>query len=184
MGKRKYLTRYEIDLLLQESKNGKYAVRDYCMLLMCFIHGLRATELCALKLNDIDLKSRILFVNRLKGGFSTTQPLIDSEIDALTAWLKERNTWQDIESKWLFLSQKKGRLTRHRFYHIIKNNAKKAGININVHPHMLRHACGYALADLGKDTRLIQDYLGHKNICHTVRYTASNVKRFHNIWDI
>ena len=50
------------------------------------------------------------------------------------------------------------------------------------HPHTLRHACGYALADQGADTRLIQDYLGHRNIQHTVKYTASNPARFQKLW--
>ncbi|ECZ4168724.1 tyrosine-type recombinase/integrase, partial [Salmonella enterica] len=55
-------------------------------------------------------------------------------------------------------------------------------ISVNIHPHMLRHACGYALANQGMDTRLIQDYLGHRNIRHTVLYTASNVERFRKVW--
>ncbi|MFZ5179114.1 tyrosine-type recombinase/integrase, partial [Enterobacter kobei] len=57
-----------------------------------------------------------------------------------------------------------------------------AGLSLCSHPHMLRHACGFALADRGVDTRLIQDYLGHRNIRHTVRYTASNAERFEGVW--
>lgn len=184
MNKRKYLTRYEINSILDESKKGKYAVRDYCMLLMCFIHGFRVSELCKLKIDQIDLNTKSLFVNRLKRGLSTTQPLIDIELNAIIDWLKEREFWRDSDSPWLFLSQKDGYMSRQNFYNLIKNYAEKSGVKVQVHPHMLRHSCGYALADLGKDTRLIQDYLGHKNITHTVIYTASNLKRFNNIWDL
>lgn len=73
-------------------------------------------------------------------------------------------------------------LTRQRAWQVIKCLGERAGIEVSLHPHMLRHACGFALADRGVDTRLIQDYLGHRNIRHTVIYTASNVERFRNIW--
>ncbi|WP_258794203.1 tyrosine-type recombinase/integrase, partial [Klebsiella pneumoniae] len=66
---------------------------------------------------------------------------------------------------------------------LLKQYGRAANISVAPHPHMLRHACGYSLADLGRDTRLIQDYLGHRNISHTVIYTASNSKRFQQIWD-
>jgi len=56
-----------------------------------------------------------------------------------------------------------------------------AGLSVDARPHMLRHACGFALADQGADTRLIQDYLGHRNIQHTVRYTATNPARFERL---
>ena len=57
-----------------------------------------------------------------------------------------------------------------------------AGLPVEAHPHMLRHACGFALADQGADTRLIQDYLGHRNFQHTVKYTATNPARFERLW--
>ncbi|ECH5906058.1 tyrosine-type recombinase/integrase, partial [Salmonella enterica] len=60
--------------------------------------------------------------------------------------------------------------------------SQQSGLGLAIHPHMLRHACGYALANQGLDTRLIQDYLGHRNISHTVRYTASNPDRFKKVW--
>ena len=59
---------------------------------------------------------------------------------------------------------------------------QRAGLPLPAYPHLLRHACGYALADQGADTRLIQDYLGHRNIQHTVRYTAANPARFERLW--
>lgn len=65
---------------------------------------------------------------------------------------------------------------------LIRRYGEIAGLDLAAHPHMLRHACGFALADQGADTRLIQDYLGHRNIQHTVRYTATNPARFERLW--
>ncbi|HHA2250326.1 TPA: tyrosine-type recombinase/integrase, partial [Enterobacter ludwigii] len=79
-------------------------------------------------------------------------------------------------------SRRGGPLTRQRIYNLIQELGEKAGLSLCSHPHMLRHACGFALADRGIDTRLIQDYLGHRNIRHTVRYTASNAERFEGVW--
>lgn len=184
MKQRKFLTRYEIDAILAEAKKGRYSERDYCMLLMCFIHGFRVSELCRLSLQDIDLNSKVIYVRRLKGGLSTTQPLVEKEYNALNEWLNIRRHWREADSPWIFLSQKSGAISRQQVYGLIKTYGRRAGVAIEAHPHMLRHSCGYALADLGRDTRLIQDYLGHRNISHTVIYTASNVKRFYHIWDI
>ncbi|EMJ9624388.1 tyrosine-type recombinase/integrase, partial [Salmonella enterica] len=86
------------------------------------------------------------------------------------------------DNNWLFISYHGERLTRQWIYKLSRKYSQQAGLNLVVHPHMLRHACGYALANQGLDTRLIQDYLGHKNISHTVRYTASNPARFRNVW--
>ncbi|MDR0219349.1 MAG: tyrosine-type recombinase/integrase [Enterobacteriaceae bacterium] len=183
MKQRKFLTRCEIDAILAETKQGRHPERDYCMLLMCFIHGFRVSELCNLSLSDLDLNSAIIHVRRLKGGLSTTHPLIPEEIEALQKWLNVRRKWREAGSQWVFLSQKSGAVSRQQVYGLLKRYGKQAEVSVSPHPHMLRHACGYALADLGRDTRLIQDYLGHRNISHTVIYTASNVKRFSNIWE-
>ncbi|VTM89882.1 Tyrosine recombinase XerD [Raoultella ornithinolytica] len=74
-------------------------------------------------------------------------------------------------------------LSRQQAYRIIRSAGEEAGTATHTHPHMLRHACGYELAERGTDTRLIQDYLGHRNIRHTVRYTASNAARFAGLWE-
>ncbi|MEH2922181.1 tyrosine-type DNA invertase [Samsonia erythrinae] len=181
--KRKFLTRNEIDYLLHATKTGQHAARNYCLTLLCFIHGFRASEICRLKISDIDLEARCIYIYRLKKGFSTTHPLLDREIDALNDWLDNRNNYQKSSSEWLFLSRKGNPLSRQQFYKIISTSGVIAGIPLDIHPHMLRHSCGYALADMGIDTRLIQDYLGHRNIRHTVWYTASNAGRFYGIWD-
>jgi site-specific recombinase XerD len=87
-------------------------------------------------------------------------------------------------SPWLFISECKSPLTDHSIRKIVTRAGEIAGFNFPVHPHMLRHSCGYYLASKGWDTRLIQDYLGHKQIQHTVKYTQLAPNRFDAIrWD-
>ncbi|EMP6174899.1 tyrosine-type recombinase/integrase [Citrobacter amalonaticus] len=180
MNKRKFLTHSEVMSLLQEARKGTNSIRNYCMVLMCYFHGLRVSELISLRISDIDIDNKKIFIPRLKNGFSTVHPLQKSELKAIQEWLSEREKHY-VSSDFLFTSSKRGKITRQLFHHIIKKLGTNAGLSLSVHPHMLRHACGYALADKGKDTRLIQDYLGHRSIHHTVLYTASNSARFSSI---
>lgn len=183
MASRKHLSETEIGRILRQTHKGRYPERDYCLIKICFTHGFRASELCGLRLDDIDLEGRYIMIRRLKGGLSTVHPIYEHEIECLKMWMKERSHWRGAEEDpWLFLSQKGGKLSRQRLYELLKMYGKKSGISIGAHPHMLRHACGFALANAGADTRLIQDYLGHRNIKHTVIYTASNPKRFTKLW--
>ncbi|MCM7587700.1 tyrosine-type DNA invertase [Enterobacter chuandaensis] len=183
MDKRKHLTLAEIERLLSVVRQSKNAVRDECMILMCFFHGLRVSELTRLKLSDIDLDGGHIYIRRLKKGLCTMHPLRPEEAVYLRNWLSCRQRWKGADSGWLFLSRLGSALTRQHFYLLFKQYGMAAGLTIAIHPHMLRHACGYALADNGADTRLIQDYLGHKNIRHTVIYTAANAERFSGIWE-
>ena len=180
--KRKHLTLQEVGQILRAAERGIHSERDYCLIQMCFLHGLRVSELCGMRLSDIDLTGRAVFVRRLKNSLSTQHPLFDAELPALMRWLRVRRRWRDADSDWLFLSQKGGPLSRHQVRLLLRRYGGMGGISVSAHPHMLRHGCGYALADLGRDTRLIQDYLGHRNIQHTVIYTATNTQRFMNVW--
>ncbi|EIW9477472.1 MULTISPECIES: tyrosine-type DNA invertase [Klebsiella] len=181
--KRNFLTQNEIESLLNAANSGPHAARNYCLTLLCFIHGFRASEICRLRISDIDLRSKCIYIHRLKKGFSTTHPLLNKEIQALKRWLDIRDEYPQSTSEWLFLSRKGNPLSRQQFYQIISASGDQAGLPLEIHPHMLRHSCGFALANMGIDTRLIQDYLGHRNIRHTVWYTASNAGRFYGIWD-
>ncbi|MGG8167334.1 tyrosine-type DNA invertase [Klebsiella aerogenes] len=181
--KRNFLTQNEIESLLNAANSGPHAARNYCLTLLCFIHGFRASEICRLRISDIDLRSKCIYIHRLKKGFSTTHPLLNKEIQALKRWLDIRDEYPQSTSEWLFLSRKGNPLSRQQFYQIISASGDQAGLPLEIHPHMLRHSCGFALANMGIDTRLIQDYLGHRNIRHTVWYTASNAERFYGIWD-
>ncbi|EYU13630.1 MULTISPECIES: tyrosine-type DNA invertase [Photorhabdus] len=182
MGQRKHLTQSEVEKMLEMAKKGANPERDYCFVYMSFIHGLRVSEARHLRLSDLNLEDGSLYIQRLKGGLCTNQPLLGYEIQAIKEWLKVRKTFPGAESNWLFLSRSGKPLARQRIYQIIKQLGELANISVPAHPHMLRHACGFSLADRGTDTRLIQDYLGHCNIRHTVRYTASNSERFRGIW--
>ena len=94
------------------------------------------------------------------------------------------NDWRAMTDVHQFFGLlRKYQLSRQQAYRIIRSAGEEAGTATHTHPHMLRHACGYELAERGTDTRLIQDYLGHRNIRHTVRYTASNAARFAGLWE-
>lgn len=182
MQKRKFLTPEEVSLLLKTAQRGVNPERNHCLILMSFLHGFRASEVLRLRLSDIDLYGRKINVARLKNSFSTIHPLLPREIRSIRAWLRVRKKITETKNDWLFVSRSGLPLSRQQFYYLLTGISQKAGLPICAHPHMLRHACGYALADNGADTRLIQDYLGHRNIRHTVRYTASNANRFSNLW--
>jgi type 1 fimbriae regulatory protein FimB len=156
-------------------------VRDRCLLLLLFRHGLRVSEACGLKLSQVDAVSRVLHVARLKKGLSTTQPLRDDELRAIKAWLAVRAKMKP-DTDAFFISERRKALSRKTVWILMRTYGRQAGLSLDAHPHMLRHACGFVLADQGADTRLIQDYLGHRNIQHTVRYTAANPARFERLW--
>jgi type 1 fimbriae regulatory protein FimB len=181
MSDRKHLTPAEVDKLLSATKGSRNEARDRCLLLLMFRHGLRVSEACGLKLSQIDTESRLLHVSRLKKGLSTTHPLRADELRVIKAWLKERARMTP-ESEAFFISERRSPLSRKTVWVAIRAYGERAGLALPAHPHMLRHACGFALADQGADTRLIQDYLGHRNIQHTVRYTATNPARFEKLW--
>jgi type 1 fimbriae regulatory protein FimB len=177
MRDRKHLTAGEVEKLIAAVKGSRHAARDRCLLLLMFRHGLRVSEACGLRLSQVDVESRVLHVARLKQGLSTTHPLRADEIRAIKAWLAERAKMQP-EGDAFFISERRGPLSRKTVWFMIGRYGELAGLPVDAHPHMLRHACGFALADQGADTRLIQDYLGHRNIQHTVKYTATNPARF------
>ena len=126
-------------------------------------------------------ESRVLHVARLKKGFSTTHPLRTDELRAIKAWLAERKRMAP-DGDACFVSERRTPVNRRTAWVAIRRYGELAGLPLEAHPHMLRHACGYELANQGADTRLIQDYLGHRNIQHTVQYTASNPARFERLW--
>lgn len=178
---RLHLTEREVGRLLQATKGRRHEERDRCLILLMFRHGLRVTEACAMTLAQVDLESRVLHVARLKKGLSTTHPLRAEELRVIRAWLTKRHRMHPTHDR-LFISERKTPLSRKTVWAMLRELGEIADLPVSVHPHMLRHACGFALADQGADTRLIQDYLGHREIRHTVRYTATNPARFERLW--
>ena len=125
----------------------------------------------------VDLSHGRLHVNRLKDGVPSVHPLRGPEIRALRRLRREYP-----DSPYVFVTERRGPLTDAAVRKIVARAGENAGIGFPVHPHMLRHATGYKLANDGHDTRAIQQYLGHKNIQHTVRYTELSPTRFRDFW--
>ena len=178
LGEREYLRPSEVEALIKAAKGaGRHGVRDGAMILLMFRHGLRTAELVALKWRCVDLVSGYLEVNRVKHGHHSVHPLRSPELRAL------RQLKRDYpDTQYVFVSERKAPLSTRSIRHIVARAGRLAGIEGRVHPHQLRHSCGYYLATNGHDTRAIQDYLGHRNIQHTVRYTQLNPSRFESFW--
>lgn len=173
MNRRRFLTAKEVQAMMQAARQGPTGERDYCLILLAFRHGLRISELLDLHYHDLDLHEGRVNVRRLKNGFSTIHPLRFDEREAIERWSLVRAGWKAADkTDALFISRRGTALSRQQAYRIIRSAGENAGTVTHTHPHMLRHACGYELAERGTDTRLIQDYLGHRNIRHTVRYLS------------
>ena len=138
--------------------------------------GLRVTELIGLRWSDLDLTAAQLHVRWLKGGVDSTHPLQGDEIRAL------RRLKRDYEGAFVFSTERGGPLTRNTVNKLVTRSGQLAGIDFPVTPHMLRHACGFALANRGVPTRTLQHWLGHRSIRHTVRYSALSGAAFEGIW--
>jgi type 1 fimbriae regulatory protein FimB/type 1 fimbriae regulatory protein FimE len=172
---RSHLTEDEVQALLKTAKQGRNGQRDHLMVLMAYRHGLRVSELCDLQWSDIDFKTGTLHVRRLKGSRDSTHYLDGDEIRPLRSL--QRNS-----GPFVFTTERGGPMSPAGFRKQFARWGVKAKLRFPVHPHMLRHACGYALANRGMDTRSLQAYLGHASITHTVRYTEMSPTRFKGIW--
>jgi len=173
---REYLTEKEIDRLMQAVKDNRWPHRDANMILVAYRHGLRAAELVDLRWDQIDFNHATLAVRRVKQGMPSTHPIRGDELRALRKLERERN------SPFVFTSERGSPFTTSGFARMLERAGEAAGLGFKAHPHMLRHACGFALANKGHDTRALQAYLGHKNIQHTVRYTELSPDRFKDFW--
>jgi integrase len=175
---REYLTPAEVERLIKFAKYGRYAHRDATLILIAFRHGLRAIEICDLEWSQVEFgRSASLHVRRAKNGKPSVHPLRGNEVRALRELRR-----QSPDSTFVFATERGGPFTTDAVNRLVKRIGERAGFDYNVHVHMLRHACGYALANAGHDTRAIQDWLGHKSIQHTVRYTELSPVRFKDFW--
>jgi type 1 fimbriae regulatory protein FimB/type 1 fimbriae regulatory protein FimE len=174
---REYLTGHEIEALMAAARQNRYGHRDATMILVAFRHGLRASELVDLRWDQVDFHRAVLHVRRAKQGTPSVHPLTGSEMRALRRLQRDSMT-----SPFAFVSERGAPLTTAGFARMMERAGAVAGLGLKVHPHMLRHACGYALANAGHDTRALQAYLGHRNIQHTVRYTELAPNRFKGFW--
>jgi integrase len=176
---REYLTDDEVDRLIVAAGNNRHAHRDATMVLVAYRHDLRAAELVMLRWDALDFGHGRLHVNRAKNGSPSVHPLSGRELRALRRLKRE----QEPHSPSIFTSERGAPVTTAGFRKLIARLGVAAKFDFPVHPHMLRHACGYQLANRGVDTHSLQAYLGHRNIQHTVRYTELAPARFKNFWD-
>jgi type 1 fimbriae regulatory protein FimB/type 1 fimbriae regulatory protein FimE len=174
---REYLTEAEVEKLTAAVKRNRWGHRDALMVLLAYRHGLRAAELVDLRWDQVDLgRNAALHVRRVKAGLPSVHPLQGDEMRAL------RELKRLSASPFVFVSERNAPFTTAGFAKLIERAGITAKLGFKAHPHMLRHACGYALANKGHDTRALQAYLGHKNIQHTVRYAELSPTRFKDFW--
>ncbi len=175
---REYLTTTEVETLMTAArKSSRYGHRDATMILIACRHGLRASEVCDLQWHQVELDAGRLHVRRSKRGTPSVHPLQGDEIRALRRLQREQ-----APAVHVFTTERGAPMTRKGFHTMIVRLGERAGMPFGIHPHMLRHACGFALANAGHDTRAIQAWMGHKNIQHTVRYTELAPDRFKDFW--
>jgi len=175
---REYLTQAEVERLIEAAGDNRNGHRDATMVLVAYRHGLRATELVALRWDSVDFNHGRLHVNRAKSGSPSVHPLSGRELRALRRLQRE----QEPKSPFVFTSERGAPFSTAGWRKMVARLGVAAGFDVLVHPHMLRHACGYKLANDGVDTRSLQAYLGHKNIQHTVKYTELAPTRFKDFW--
>jgi integrase len=174
---REYLTEHEVDTLMAAARKNRHGHRNATMILTAFRHGLRPSELVDLRWDQVDFNRAVLHVCRAKGGTPSVQPLTGSEMRALRRLQRESEA-----SPFVFVSERGAPFTTAGVARMMQRAARAISLKLKVHPHMLRHACGFALANSGHDTRALQAYLGHRNIQHTVRYTELAPDRFKHFW--
>jgi integrase len=175
---REYLTEDEVRRLMEAARGNRHGHRDATMVLVAYRHGLRAAEIVDLRWDQTDFQTANLHIRRIKQGTPATHPILGDELRALRRLQRE----QDPRSPFVFTSERGAPFATAGFARMIGRAGKAAKLGFKIHPHMLRHACGYALANKGHDTRALQAYLGHKNIQHTVRYTELSPTRFKDFW--
>jgi len=142
---REYLTKQEIDALMFAVRRNRHGPRDAAMLLVAFRHGLRASELVDLRWDQVDFNNAALHVRRVKQGTSSVHPIRGDELRAL----RRLQRAQQPASPFVFTSERGAPFTTAGFARMVERAGIEANLGFKAHPHMLRHACGYALANKG-----------------------------------
>jgi integrase len=169
---RRYLRPDEAKRLIEAAgKRGRYPFRDRVLVRLVYRHGLRASEAVEMRWSQLDLDQGVLHVARKKGSLDSTHSLDRDELRDL------RKLREQVTGLYVFETERGGPLSVDALQYIVREAGKLAKLDVEAHPHMLRHAAGYMLANEGTDTRLIQVFLGHADIRHTAHYTALSPKR-------
>ena len=175
---RDFLSTVEVDQLITGARQSRYPERNQLLILMLFRHGLRVSEALNLRVDHMNLREARVWVERLKGSLATEHTIAGDELRMIRRYLRTR----DDNLPWLFISDRSQQMTRRNAQYVIKEAAARSSLPFHVHPHMLRHSCGFYLANKGHDTRMIQDYLGHRDPSHTAHYTRTASSRFEGLW--
>ncbi|RTL35107.1 MAG: integrase [Candidatus Melainabacteria bacterium] len=171
---REYLLPEEVQQLRDAAKKvGRYGNRDSALILIAYRHALRVSELTDMKWEQVDFTSAKLHVNRVKNGDASVHFLEGDELRILRQLRRD-----NPNSPFIFSTERGGPISTRHVRTLVARAGEVAGITFPVHPHMLRHAKGYQLANKGYDTRSIQAYFGHRNIQHTTLYTQLSAERF------
>jgi type 1 fimbriae regulatory protein FimB/type 1 fimbriae regulatory protein FimE len=178
---REHLTEAEVDKMLAALKGNRHGHRDWLIGLLIYRHGLRVSEACDLRWDDIDLLKRTIIVRRLKGSTDSVHYLERDELNGLKLLHRQQQA-DGIKGAYVFINERGQPFGRMGIGRMIERAGEAAGLPFPVHVHMLRHSTGYALAARGMDTRRLQHYLGHASITNTVRYTAMSPEPFKDIW--
>jgi type 1 fimbriae regulatory protein FimB/type 1 fimbriae regulatory protein FimE len=178
---REHLTEAEMAKLLTALKANRYGDRDHLIGLLIYRHGLRVSEACDLRWDDIDLGKRTIIVRRLKGSTDSSHYLERDELAGLKA-LQRDYAKRGIKSAYVFVNERGQPFGRMGIARMVERAGEAAKLPFPVHVHMLRHSTGYALAGKGMDTRRLQHFLGHASITNTVRYTAMSPEPFKDVW--
>ena len=178
---REHLTEAEMAKLLAALKGNRHGHRDWVVGLVIYRHGLRVSEACDLRWDDIDRPKRTITVRRLKGSTDSTHYLERDEVNGLRL-LQRHQEAMGIKGAYVFVNERGNPFGRMGIGRMIERAGEAAKLPFPIHVHMLRHATGYAQAARGMDTRRLQHFLGHASITNTVKYTAMSPEPFKDIW--
>ena len=167
--------------LLAALKRNRHGHRDWLIGLLIYRHGLRVSEACDLRWDDLDLGRRTIIVRRLKGSHDSSHFLERDEVNGLK-FLQRQQEADGIKCAYVFVNERGQPFGRAGIGRMIERAGVAAEFPFPLHVHMLRHSTGYALAARGMDTRRLQHFLGHASITNTVRYTAMSPEPFKDIW--
>ena len=176
---RKHLLKDEVKTLCQTIKKGsRYPDRDEAMVLMTFNHGLRVSELVGIRWQHIDLKHGQVRIQRVKEGISNTHPMFDRREIALLRRLHKEQKYPT--TGFVFINERKSPVSVNSFQQLVNRYSVKA-LGVKWNAHALRHGCGTAMVDNRHDIRVVQNWLGHKNIQNTTVYLHESVRQFDDV---
>ncbi len=147
--------------------------------MLIYRHGLRVSEACDLRWDDIDLTRRTIIIRRLKGSTDSSHYLERDELSGLKRLRREQDAGGNANT-YVFVNEREQPFGRMGIARMVERAGEAAGLTFRVHVHMLRHSTGYALAN--RDTRRLQHFLGHASLTNTVRYIAMSPEPFKDIW--